>query len=1037
MQTKGQEAASRFKGFVEETLAAAVCRISEPLTAEVFQTPDRITVAEALRGAYRPVQVGWRWGPLWSSAWFRVKGRVPEAMTGKRVCLRYSSGTEALLWKDGVPHHGFDANRDTVLLHDPAAGGEAVDLLIEAACNHVLGTTQLWWEPPEKQAKWKEPEPGRLEACELVTVDQDAWRLMRTFEFARLLVEQLPDDSTRLTALVGALERAMADALCGSTPACEMTEELEAALAGRGVASPTQCFTVGHAHLDTAWLWPIAETKRKALRTFANSLRLMERFPHYRFLCSQPQQYAWVKERSPELFNQIRARVKEKRWEPMGAMWIEPDGNLPSGESFVRQIIHGVRFWKDEFGEAAPQRLAYLPDTFGFAASLPQIFRLAGLDTFITNKLWWNQTNEFPYTHFRWRGIDGTEILSHLTPGHEYNATNTPKELLLGQRFAESKDPAGVHVWLQPFGFGDGGGGPTDWNILYAGISAHAEGLPNTNSSGAAAFCERFHRRVGAVGNGGTPLPVWDGELYLERHRGTYTTQAAVKRGNAVAEASLRITEWLAFAGPTRLPDGARINAADTLDAAWKTTLLNQFHDILPGSSIGEVYTDAAVDQATVRAACAGLEREAMQRWASQADTSGMHEPVVVFNPGSAEMTGWVEWQDSQGRTRGLIAERVPAMGFRVFEATVPVGHPVTESEILDNGIVRARIDRRGRILSLERLGTSGCGNLASERGLNELVLYQDRPATWDAWDIEEEHLHFAQSVEDEASEWQVTRLGPHMPREICVKRALGARSSISQAFSLAPGSARLDIRTVVEWGEDRILLRALFNTTIRAGHATYEIPFGHISRPTTRNHSRERAMFEVPAHRWMDLSEPARGLAVLNDCKYGHSCHGGVMGLSLLRSPKWPDPEADMGVHEFTYSLMPHNGDWRAAGVDRQAELMARPMWAVPLSPGRQGPCGQSWAPFRISGTAAVRIAAIKPAESGDARTLIVRIVENHGRAGSCRLDWALPVTTVQSVDLLERPLSLPISHDPGSRATMFDIKPFQIITLAVTLAN
>ncbi len=1033
MQTKGQEAASRFKAFVEETLAAAVCRISEPLTAEVFQTPDRITVAEALRGAYRPVQVGWRWGPLWSSAWFRVKGRVPEAMAGKRVCLRFSSGTEALLWNDGVPHHGFDANRDTVLLHDPAAGGEAVDLLIEAACNHVLGTTQLWWEPPEKQAKWKEAEPGRLEACELVTVDRDAWRLMRTFEFARLLVEQLPDDSTRLTALVGALERAMADERRGSTPACEMTEELEAALAGRGVASATQCFAVGHAHLDTAWLWPIAETKRKALRTFANSLRLMERFPHYRFLCSQPQQYAWVKERSPELFAQIKARVKERRWEPMGAMWIEPDGNLPSGESFVRQIIHGVRFWKDEFGDAAPQRLAYLPDTFGFAASLPQIFRLAGLDTFITNKLWWNQTNEFPYTHFRWRGIDETEILSHLTPGHEYNATNTPKELLLGQRFAESKDPAGVHVWLQPFGFGDGGGGPTDWNILYAGISAHVEGLPNTNPSGAAVFCERLHHRTAACEQSGAATPVWDGELYLERHRGTYTTQAAVKKGNAVAEASLRIAEWLAFAGPGGIEAAERIRLSQELDAAWQTTLLNQFHDILPGSSIGQVYRDAGADHAGVRAVCDAIEHRAMENWAAVANTEGMQEPIMVLNPSSEAADGWVSWTDFKGNIRHAKVAKVPAMGFRVVEAT---DQPVRRGHdgLLQNHSVRAQIDRRGRITLLEALGGP---NIAGRRGLNELVLYADGPGNWDAWDIEESYLQSAKPVEEEASGWEVVDRGPNMPLEVRVERSIGKRSWIAQTFRLDPTSPRLDIHTRVKWHEDHTLLRALFNTDITATHATYEIPFGHISRPTTRNNAHDRAMFEVPAHRWMDLSEPARGLAVLNDCKYGHSCDGGVLGLSLLRSPKWPDPDADMGAHEFTYSLMPHNGDWRAAGVDRQAELMVRPMWAVPLRPGRQGSCGRSWAPFRISGTAAVRIAAIKPAESGDARTLIVRIVESHGRAGSCRLDWALPVTTVQSVDLLERPLSLPISHDPGSRATMFDIKPFQIVTLAVTLAS
>lgn len=1031
MQTKGQEAAWRFKGFVEQTLAAAVSPLSEPLSAEVFQTPDRIMVAEALKGVYRPVEVGWRWGPLWSSAWFRVRGRVPTAMAGKRVCLRFCSGTEALLWKDGVPHHGLDANRDTVLLHDVVRDGEAVDLLIEAACNHVLGTTQLFWESPEKQARWKEPEPGRLEACELVTVNLDAWRLMRTFEFARLLVEQLPDGSERLPSLVGALERAMAGALRGSASADDIAEELDAALAGRegGGASATRCFAVGHAHLDTAWLWPIAETKRKALRTFANSLRLMERFPHYRFLCSQPQQYAWVKERSPELFSQIAARVKEKRWEPMGAMWVEPDGNLPSGESFVRQIIHGVRFWKDEFGEATPQRLAYLPDTFGFAASLPQIFRLAGLDTFITNKLWWNQTNEFPHIHFRWRGIDGSEIVSHLTPGQEYNATNTPMELLRGQRNAERKDQSLVRLWLQPFGFGDGGGGPTDWNILYAKLAANCDGLANTNLDGAAAFCELLHHRVEHIQQSGTPLPLWDGELYLERHRGTYTSQAAVKKANAVAEASLRIAEWLTFAGPQRPNVDEHDRAISALDGAWKTTLLNQFHDILPGSSIGEVYRDAAVDHASVRTVCDSLEQYAMGKWATAADTTGMREPVMVFNPSSSEVAGWVSWKDANGHDRGMLTEKVPAMGFRIVEATnwAPKS---SEEGILDNGIIRAHIDRRGRVGSLERLEEGGCRNLTDDRGLNELVLYSDRPAAWDAWDVEEEYLKFPEPIDTDAAGWQVVGDRANAPREIRVERGIGKRSSIVQSFRIDPGSPRLDIRTRVRWNEEHVLLRALFNTNIRARHATYEIPFGHIPRPTTRNNSHERAMFEVPGHRWMDLSEPGRGLAVLNDYKYGHSCEDGVMGLSLLRSPKWPDPDADIGAHEFTYSLMPHGGDWRMAGVDREGERMVRPMWAVPLKPGKSG-AAKSWAPLTISvnGGCAARVAAMKPAESG--RGIVVRLVESHGGSGRCRIAWALPVKGVAPVDLLERPMRLN-GFEHSAVGTSFELKPFQIVTLA-----
>jgi alpha-mannosidase len=1026
--TQGQLAAARFKPFSHETLAALVCPQSAPLSAEVFQTPDRISLADAKRATYKPVQLGWHWGPPWSTAWFRIRGTVPASMKGQRVCVNFSTGTEALIWRDDTPYHGLDANRSTAVLFPDANGNERVDLYIEAACNHVLGITdQLFWEPPEQQARWREPTPGRFETCQLVTVNQDAWRLMRTFEFARLLLEQTPDDSPRLTQLSQALEAV------SNRPASDLAGSiafLESALSNSGAPGPPSCWTVGHAHLDTAWLWPVAETKRKALRTFANSLRLMERFPDYHFLCTQPQQYQWVKEQSPQLFEQIRARVKEGRWEPLGAFWVEPDGNLPSGESFIRQILHANKFWRENFPDLPPQRLAYLPDTFGFAASLPQIFRLAGLDTFITNKLWWNETNEFPHTHFRWRGIDGTDILSHLTPGQEYNATNTPFELFRGQRIAARKDPH-KFPWLQPFGFGDGGGGPTDWTILYSQLPANTTDLPATTSRGAADFCDELHRRVAELASRGTPLPTYEGELYLERHRGTYTTQARVKKDNASAECNLFTAAWLTFAGPTPLPDADKASALLRLDNAWKLALLNQFHDILPGSSIGEVYQDAVRDHAAIHKTCVALRSEAVQHWAAAADTRGLTNPVMVLNPTSHAASGLVEIPDARGELMYFLAKNVPAMGFKVIQSPFAAYETRRDQWTLDNGIVRATINADGCIASLCR---AGCPEVAGTP-LNRLAIYRDHPKHWDAWDIDKEYL----PSEIDMPPPSITTAGS----QVHLSHYLGHARRINLTYSLPSERPYLRVDAFISWHESHTLLRALFPTNIRAPLATYEIPFGHIHRPTTRDDPIDKAKFEVPAHRWMDLSEPAargkpgRGLAILNDCKYGHSCHGSVMGLSLLRSPKWPDPEADIGTHTFTYSLMPHAGDWRAAGVDREAELMTRPMWAVPLTPGRQGTLGNSWAPFSISGTAAIRIAAIKPPESGEANKLILRLVENHGRPGRCHIDWALPVAAAESVNLLERPLPFPISHNPDTRSTTLTFKPFQIITLALTLAR
>ena len=1007
----------QLKKHCDEVLAPRVWQEAVPLDVGVFQCADRRRLAAVVGERFQPVKAGagWEWGPKWSTAWFRVRGRVPGAAAeGCRWALRFDSGTEALLWIGGEPYHGFDLNRDAALL--PEGFGPEVDVLVEAACNHPLGVGWFFWDKPEVEARWSTPTPGRLLLCELAVFDEAAWREWREAAFE-----------------------------------VQRREELEKDGAGAVAGSSKRCFAVGHAHLDTAWMWPLAETRRKAHRTFANALRLMERFPEFRFLCSQPQQYAWVRESAPGLFAQIARRVAEGRWQPMGSMWVEPDGNLPCGESFVRQVLYGTRWMEAAFGARGRQRLAYLPDTFGFAASLPQIFRLAGLDTFITNKLWWNETNEFPHLYFRWRGIDGTEIVSHLTPGQEYNATNTPFELRRGMKIAARKDDLGVGVWMQPFGFGDGGGGPTDWNILNAQLSRGSEGLPQAEVSGCAEFIEALHARRGELVREGRDFPVYEGELYLERHRGTYTTQARVKRDNAWAEASLRVVEWLSvIAGSPPIRDfaqsgsvpasGGSGSVSASMRRAWELTLLNQFHDILPGSSIGEVYEDAARDHAEVRRLCAEVEAGAVAAICTRLDTRGMTRPVAVFNPGSGPRSQWVEWQEG-GETRGVWAEDVPALGVKVVDDAdrggglsarnhSPVVRGVSgEFFELANDRLSARIDSHGRVVELHlREGES----VAAEP-LNQLALYDDHPKYWEAWDLDAEAMERPRVVDAEGIA-EVVTVGAGRPA-LRVTRALGTHSRITQTFSLEPGSARLDIDTDVDWREERTLLRALFPTNIAADQATYEIPFGHVTRATRRETAEEKARFEVPAHRWMDLSMQGRGLAVLNDCKYGHSCHAGVMGLSLLRSCKWPDPQADMGVHRFRYSLMPHQGDWRAAGVDSEAELMVRGVWAVPLVAGRAGEV-RKWAPFKIecSGGAAVRVVAVKRAEDGDA--VIVRVVESNGRAGTCRVDWTVPVEAVEQVDLLERAMSHPGVVTAGG-VTEFSVGAHQIVSMRVAVGG
>ncbi len=1039
-------AAKRLRVFADQVVLPLVHERSYPLETAVFQCTDRIPYEQAVGSEFRPVQTGFRFGPKWSTAWFRVRGLVPEAMAGQTVVLRFSSGTEAMLYHKGVPVQGFDVNRDAAVLFGSARGGETVDAMVEAACNHPFGVSAFEWDGVETSLRWGSADPGLLSRCELATFDEPAWRLHRTLIFAAELIQQLPDGSRRARELARDMERvrAMIDVHDPRATVEPAQAEADRVLHNGAAPSATTCFAAGHAHLDTAWLWPIAETRRKAMRTFTNALRLMERFPDYTFLCSQAQQYAWVKESSPEVFEQVKARVAEGRWEPMGAMWIEPDANVPSGESLIRQILHGQRFWREQFGEQGRQRLLFLPDTFGFSGIIPQIMALAGLDTFITNKLWWSDRDEFPWVNFWWRGIDGTQVLSHLTPGQDYNATNTPKELRRGQTRSEGKDALGV--WLQPYGFGDGGGGPTDWTILNAQLAHETEGLARVRFEGCHAFCEELHARARRLEAGlpaadrsrvrpadderletGPPgLPVWDGELYLHYHRGTLTTHAAVKKANAVGESRLRLAEALAVMAGR----GEACRAA--LDEPWKLLLLNQFHDILPGSSITQVYTDAGNDHRRLAELVDADIAASIARLAEQADTRGMGDPVLVINPLS---------RDWSGLTRGdavITCERLPAMSVCVVDAAAAPAPPTVEvgDWSLRSEQLCVRLDELGRIISLRKPGNAaGFDRDAVARNadghavpLNQLVLHDDRPRMWDAWDIDPEHEHSARPVVSALDSMTFER-APGMGA-IVIERSLGRRSRLRQRFVLRAGSPRLDVETWVDWREEHTLLRALFPVDVHATSAAYDLSFGHIERRTTRSTPVEASAFEVPAHRWMSVAEPGFGVALLNDCKYGHSCHGSRMGLTLLRSPKTPDPEADIGEHTFTYSLMLHEGEWRASDLLTQAEAMLNHPFTVRIPAGRGGR-RSGWLPLRVSvqGPAGVQISALKPGEQGG---LSVRVVERHGARGRCVVDWGIPVGAVRSVDLLEQ-TDVPLCGfvHAGAR-TSFDLRPFQIVTLA-----
>lgn len=1026
---------AQLKSLIDARLAPRTWSLVAPFRTLVAQHPAKDDL-EARSLSYRPVEIGLRWGPVWSIAWFRLTAHIP--LTSHPFHLRFSSGTEATLWHNGAPLHGLDVNHTLIPL-DIASPN--IELYIEAACNRPLGATTFFWDDAAEHARWKEELPGRLEFAELVRVNP-AWRSLDIAARFALGWLSLADLDAHRRAAIDAELRSVLDGTSNADSddfARQADQRLRAAIAGSTPrADRATCVAAGHAHIDTAWLWRLDQTRRKCLRTFATALRMLDDHPAYRFLCSQAQQYAWVERDSPALFARIARHVSSGRWEPGGAMWIEPDANLPCGESLIRQLVHGTRYWPERFGDQGTQRYLYLPDTFGFPGTLPQLIAQGGLDTFIANKLAWNDTNEFPYSTFLWQGLDGTRVLSHMTPGLEYNATNTPPELRKGRLNHERKDAGRTPIWLQPFGFGDGGGGPTEWMLENLVLADTCPEMPATRVATPREFVRELHTLAKSAA-----LPIHEGELYLERHRGTYTTQAWIKKANRRAERALRRAEWLACAAPRSAMQPHEVRGA--LDEAWKLLLLNQFHDILPGSSIGEVYDDACEQFKAINAAADAIVSRALKAWLAGPS-------LVVFNPCSSPRS---EVIDIDGTPR-FVAD-LPAMGCRVMDRAASVAAsppPVTlDGLTLANSLVSCTLDATGAITSLVHLPSGAqLADIASHAiashapsadpsggVLGRLVIYRDEPKYWEAWDIDEDYLNHATPLDSPADSWNVVERGP-LRTSVEFVRRFGEGSTITQRYELRAGSPRIDVRCHVDWREERTLLRVLFAARVRADHATYDASLGVVTRGTGRTTPHDRSRFEVPAHRWMDLSARVAGLAILNDCKYGHSCHGNVVGLSLLRSARFPDPRADIGEHEFTYSLMPHDGDWRRAGVDIEAEALNDPMFAAPGSASDTSgelasSAASSWSPFTLEHDprSRVEILAFKPGEDDD--SLVLRLVETRGVGTPIEIRWNLGAVHVDEVDLLEREGTLPpaqrrsVSHH--GNVTSLQLGAFQVVSL------
>ncbi|KAF8604347.1 glycoside hydrolase family 38 protein [Ceratobasidium sp. AG-I] len=1084
---------------------------------EVWSAPGRTkpSFKEAIKQEFKPAKKGQQFGPSCmlhnyaTNHWWKVSVKIPaEWEKYERVQFEFDPGCEAMIFTtSGVPLQGitggYDGDRRVEFILDKTK--QEFSFVIESSCNGMFGISGI--APPDQNRYFT------LASADLVVPNQDAWHLFWDFTTLREIIDNLPGNSPlQNLALKTANEimnvfnvedpdtiaksRKLAEAVFGSDWAKEGADVYKLRGNGKG-ADREQVWGIGHCHIDTAWLWPYSVTQQKVARSWSTQVDLMNRYPEHHFTCSSAQQYKWLEQLYPPLFDAVKEKIKDGLFEPIGGAWVEHDGNMPSGEAFIRQMTFGQRYFQSRYGVRC--KTGWLPDSFGLSGSLPQLMRSAGMQRFFTQKLSWNNINVFPHSTFNWVGIDGTQVLCHMTPVDTYTAQATTGDvrkaisnhkaslflrdpLLRGLTgFVTLQNMESSDMGLLVFGNGDGGGGPLAKmlenlrRVRAAGNNSRELPLVKMGHT-TEAFFDRLEKESGH----GAGLPNWHGELYLEFHRGTYTSHGSIKKGNRKSEILLRDVELVSTLASLTAD---YVYPKQRIDDSWEKVLLNQFHDVLPGSAIGMVYEDAEKLYSEVMHDGKAILEEAFDALLVGSTPVDPNTPfqapakgkVIAINTtpfprrevvriplngsGGKSLRGSAVQIAADGQTGYVLMDAREGTGIAqpigLFADVKPVSVCKSGSSdfVLKNSSIKLTISK-GRIVSLVDVELER--ELIAPGKTGGLVIFSDQPNYWDAWDVEIHHLE--KFTELEFTDISIVENGPVRASveaqvkygQTTIKTTISLDAVTSSLSSKSRSFIRFDAK--VDWRQRHEILKFEIPLDIRSMEATYECQFGHVSRPTHRNTTWDAAKFEVCGHKYADFSEYGYGVAILSESKYGFAVTGNVLRISLLRAATSPDAEQDQGEHAFSWAVMPHLGHFLESDVPQVAYAFNSPLHLryVP----DKGPDGYDAVSslvrkslFGVAGAPNVIVETIKRGDDDDfsssskgEQTIVLRLYEAFGGHAQASLNVSkkLKVSKAVVTNVLEDELHELEADESGDESVSFPLKfrGFEVVTVKLTVS-